>query len=117
MTVDVKQIGAKVEADGAFVEKIFGQIRHRIVGQEHLVRALVNGLLSNGHVLLEGVPGLAKTLSVSTLAQAIKADFKRIQFTPDLSASGPYRHVDLQPRVRRVYDPAGPGLLQSRLGR
>lgn len=84
MTVDVKQIGAKVEAESAFVGKIFSQIRQRIVGQDHLVRALVNGLLSNGHVLLEGVPGLAKTLSVSTLAQAIKADFKRIQFTPDL---------------------------------
>jgi MoxR-like ATPase len=54
------------------------------VGQDHLVRALVNGILSNGHILLEGVPGLAKTLSVKTLADAIRADFRRIQFTPDL---------------------------------
>ena len=84
MTVDVKQIGKRVEAESAFVEKIFAQIRQRIVGQDHLVRALVNGILSNGHILLEGVPGLAKTLSVKTLADAIRADFRRIQFTPDL---------------------------------
>ncbi len=84
MSVDVKQIGSRVEAEGAFVEKLLNQIRARIVGQEALVRALVNGLLSNGHVLLEGVPGLAKTLSVSTLAGAINADFQRLQFTPDL---------------------------------
>ena len=84
MTVDVKQIGEKVEAESAFVEKLLGQLRLRLVGQDHLVRALIGGLLSNGHILLEGVPGLAKTLSVMTLADAIHADFKRIQFTPDL---------------------------------
>ncbi len=84
MSVDVKQIGARVEAESAFVEKLFGQIGQRIVGQQGLVRALVNGLLSGGHVLLEGVPGLAKTLSVSSLAASIDAEFRRIQFTPDL---------------------------------
>ncbi len=84
MNVDVKQIGKRVEAESAFVEKLFGQIRQRIVGQDHLVRTLVNGILSNGHILLEGVPGLAKTLSVQTLADTIRADFRRIQFTPDL---------------------------------
>jgi MoxR-like ATPase len=84
MTVDVKQIGARVEAESAFVEKLLGQIRQRVVGQDQLIRALVNGLLSNGHILLEGVPGLAKTLSVQTLSDAIRADFQRIQFTPDL---------------------------------
>ena len=84
MNVDVKQIGARVEAESAFVEKLFSQIRQRVVGQDHLVRALATGLLSNGHILLEGVPGLAKTLSVSTLADTIQADFQRIQFTPDL---------------------------------
>ena len=67
MTVDVKQIGVRVEAESAFIGKLFGQIRQRVVGQDHLVRALATGLLSNGHILLEGVPGLAKTLSVSTL--------------------------------------------------
>jgi MoxR-like ATPase len=84
MAVDVKQIGARVAAESAFVEKLFGQIRRRVVGQDHLVRALVSGVLANGHVLLEGVPGLAKTLSVSTLADCIRAQFRRIQFTPDL---------------------------------
>jgi MoxR-like ATPase len=84
MTVDVKRIGARVEAESAFVEKLLGQIRQRVVGQDHLVKTLANGLLSNGHILLEGVPGLAKTLSVKTLADAIRADFQRIQFTPDL---------------------------------
>ncbi|HVR74922.1 MAG TPA: AAA family ATPase [Planctomycetota bacterium] len=84
MTLDVKQIGARVEAESAFVDKLMGQIRQRIVGQEHLVKMLVNGLLSNGHILLEGVPGLAKTLSVRTLAESIRADFQRLQFTPDL---------------------------------
>ena len=84
MTVDVKQIGKRVEEDSAFVEKLLGQLRRRLVGQDHLLRALVGGLLSNGHILLEGVPGLAKTLSVMSLADAIQAEFKRIQFTPDL---------------------------------
>src|SRR5688572_29095335 len=84
MTVDVKRIGARVDAESAFVEKLLTQIRQRVVGQDHLVKTLANGLLSNGHILLEGVPGLAKTLSVRTLADAVRADFQRIQFTPDL---------------------------------
>ena len=84
MSVDVKQIGKRIEAESAFVEKLLTQMRLRVVGQDQLVRALINGILSNGHILLEGVPGLAKTLSVKTLADAIHADFRRIQFTPDL---------------------------------
>ena len=84
MSVDVKQIGSRVEEESAVLKKLVEQIRRRIVGQDHLVKALVTGLLANGHILLEGVPGLAKTLSVSTLASAIQADFQRLQFTPDL---------------------------------
>jgi MoxR-like ATPase len=84
MAVDVKQIGKRVEEESAFVEKLLAQMRRRLVGQDHLIRALVGGLLSNGHILLEGVPGLAKTLSVMTLADSIRAEYKRIQFTPDL---------------------------------
>ena len=84
MAVDVKQIGEKVEKEGAVLRKLIDQIRVRLVGQEHLVKMLVTGLLSNGHVLIEGVPGLAKSLAVSTMADCIRADFKRIQFTPDL---------------------------------
>jgi MoxR-like ATPase len=84
MSVDVKQIGARVEKESEVLQRLIAQIRQRLVGQNHLVKALVTGLLANGHVLLEGVPGLAKTLAVSSLAGAIKADFRRLQFTPDL---------------------------------
>ncbi len=84
MSVDVKQIGKKVEEESAFVEKLMAQLRQRVIGQDHLLRSLIGGLLSNGHILLEGVPGLAKTLSVQTLADTIRAEFQRIQFTPDL---------------------------------
>jgi MoxR-like ATPase len=84
MEVDVKKIGREVEKESAFVRRLLEELRKVIVGQEALLEALVAGLLSNGHILLEGVPGLAKTLSVSTLARAIRAGFHRIQFTPDL---------------------------------
>ena len=84
MAVDVKQIGAKVEKESQVLEKIRNEIQGVIIGQEYLIDRLLIGLLCNNHVLIEGVPGLAKTLSVTTLAKAINADFKRIQFTPDL---------------------------------
>ncbi|MBN1442565.1 MAG: MoxR family ATPase [Planctomycetes bacterium] len=84
MTVDVKQIGGKVEKESEVLRRLTDQVRRRLVGQDHLVQMLVTGLLSGGHILLEGVPGLAKSLSVSTLAECIRADFRRIQFTPDL---------------------------------
>lgn len=77
-------INDAVKSQSEFIGKIKGQISKVIVGQEKLVEGLVIGLLANGHVLLEGVPGLAKTLSVKSLAAAIKAAFQRIQFTPDL---------------------------------
>ncbi|HLU49483.1 MAG TPA: AAA family ATPase, partial [Planctomycetota bacterium] len=79
MTVDVKQIGERVERESAVIQRLVEQIRQRLVGQDHLIRMLVTGLLSGGHVLLEGVPGLAKTLSVGSLASAIDAVFQRIQ--------------------------------------
>ncbi len=82
--MDIKGIGEKVEREASFVEDLLGQMRKAIVGQDGLVRALVMGLLANGHVLLEGVPGLAKTRSVRALARCIRADFQRLQFTPDL---------------------------------
>ncbi|MBN1418837.1 MAG: AAA family ATPase [Planctomycetes bacterium] len=84
MDVDVKKIGEEVARESAFVGRLLGELRKVIVGQDALLEALVAGILSNGHILLEGVPGLAKTLSVSTLAHAIRAGFHRIQFTPDL---------------------------------
>lgn len=77
-------INEAIKAHSSFVPKLKEEIGKVLIGQEKLVDGLLIGLLANGHVLLEGVPGLAKTLSVKTLAAAIKADFQRIQFTPDL---------------------------------
>lgn len=84
MYVDIQQINDKVREASFFVEKIYDSLRKVIVGQKLLLDRLLVGLLADGHILLEGVPGLAKTTAVSTLAKSIKADFKRIQFTPDL---------------------------------
>ena len=81
---DLAALTARVERESAFVEPLLAEIGRVIVGQPHMVERLVIGLLTGGHVLLEGVPGLAKTLTVSTLARAISAQFRRIQFTPDL---------------------------------
>ena len=80
----ISAINDKVRADSAFVAPLRAEIEKVIVGQQYLVDRLLVGLLANGHVLLEGVPGLAKTLAVKTLSQAINASFSRIQFTPDL---------------------------------
>jgi MoxR-like ATPase len=84
MQTDIQQIQAVVEREASFVQKLTGQISSVIVGQRYLVERLMIGILSNGHILIEGVPGLAKTLSVSSLAKAINAKFQRLQFTPDL---------------------------------
>jgi len=84
MAVDVKQIGEKVAKESEVLDRIRREIGKVIVGQETLIERLLVGLLCNNHVLIEGVPGLAKTLSVTTLSQTIQASFQRIQFTPDL---------------------------------
>ncbi len=84
MAVDVKQIGERVEKESAVISRIRTEIHKVIVGQEKLIDGLLLALLCNNHVLIEGVPGLAKTLSVTTLASMIQATFQRIQFTPDL---------------------------------
>jgi len=84
MSVDIKAITDRVQQESAFVQQLTAEIRKVIVGQQYLVERLLMGLLTKGHILLEGVPGLAKTLSVKTLAGAIDAKFQRIQFTPDL---------------------------------
>ena len=82
MTVEV--INEKVKKESAFIPKLIGEMEKVIVGQKYLLERLLVGLLANGHILIEGVPGLAKTMSVKILAQAIKTKFQRIQFTPDL---------------------------------
>ena len=84
MHTDIKEIQARVENESSFVQRLTEQMSHVIVGQKYLVERLLIGILSNGHNLIEGVPGLAKTLSVHTLASAIQARFQRLQFTPDL---------------------------------
>ncbi|MDZ7370672.1 MAG: AAA family ATPase [candidate division KSB1 bacterium] len=84
MTVDIQAINAKIERESAFVEKITSQVSKVIVGQRYMIERLLIGLLSDGHILLEGVPGLAKTMAVKTLSAAIRTKFQRIQFTPDL---------------------------------
>lgn len=81
---DIRQLNEKIAHAGQFTDKLREEIAHVIIGQSHMLDRLLIGLLSNGHVLLEGVPGLAKTLTIKSLAQAIHARFSRIQFTPDL---------------------------------
>ena len=84
MAFDIKAINEKIQRESAFIDLLQMEIGKVIVGQKQMVERLLVGLLANGHILLEGVPGLAKTLSVKTLAGAIQAKFQRIQFTPDL---------------------------------
>ena len=83
-SVNIQELNERIGRESAFVDVLTMEVGKQIVGQKHMVEALMIGLLSNGHVLLEGVPGLAKTLTITTLAQAIDAKFSRIQFTPDL---------------------------------
>ena len=84
MEFSIQAINDKVAAESAFVESVKTELAKVIVGQEAMVKGLLVGLLTNGHVLLEGVPGLAKTLTVSSLARTLGVDYRRIQFTPDL---------------------------------
>jgi len=84
MHVDIQAINEKIRRESAFVEKLNREVSKVIVGQKYMIERLLVGLLSNGHVLLEGVPGLAKTLAVKTLSAAVQTKFQRIQFTPDL---------------------------------
>jgi MoxR-like ATPase len=83
-SIDIRLINEKIQQESGFVEIISLEMNKVIVGQKHLIDSLLIGLLSNGHLLLEGVPGLAKTLAIRTLASTIDAGFSRIQFTPDL---------------------------------
>ncbi|MBN4048499.1 MAG: MoxR family ATPase [Flavobacteriaceae bacterium] len=82
--IDIRAINEKIERESAFVDLLLLEMNKVIVGQKHMLERLLIGLLGNGHILLEGVPGLAKTLAINTLSKAIKGSFSRIQFTPDL---------------------------------
>jgi MoxR-like ATPase len=83
-TVDVKELNDRIEKESSFVDMIKMEMGKVIIGQKHLIDSLLIGLLSDGHILLEGVPGLAKTLAINTLASIVDVNFSRIQFTPDL---------------------------------
>ena len=83
-SVDIRELNELIERKSAFVTNLVTGMNQVIVGQKHLIESLLIGLLSDGHVLLEGVPGLAKTLAINTLSKAVDAQFSRIQFTPDL---------------------------------
>ena len=82
--INIQELNERIQKESAFVDLLTMQMGKVIVGQKHLVENLLIGLLANGHILLEGVPGLAKTLAINTLSQAVNAKFSRIQFTPDL---------------------------------
>ena len=82
--VDIRLINEKIEKESAFVDLLQMEMNKVIVGQKHMLERLLIGLLGDGHILLEGVPGLAKTLAINTLSKAVKGSFSRIQFTPDL---------------------------------
>ena len=83
-SVDIRAINEKIEKESAFIDLLKSEMNKVIVGQKHMIDRLLIGLLGNGHILLEGVPGLAKTLAINTLSKVVDANFSRIQFTPDL---------------------------------
>jgi len=84
MDVDVRAINEKIERESAFLDILTLEMNKVIIGQKQMIESLLIGLLGNGHILLEGVPGLAKTLAINTLSKAVQASFSRVQFTPDL---------------------------------
>jgi MoxR-like ATPase len=84
MDIDVRAINEKIERESAFIDILSLEMNKVIVGQKQMIESLLIGLLGNGHILLEGVPGLAKTLAINTLSKAVEASFSRVQFTPDL---------------------------------
>ena len=87
ITKDIELLDQKISKESAFIDELFVEINKTIIGQQTMIERLLIGLLGSGHILLEGVPGLAKTLAINTLSKAIKGDFNRIQFTPDLLPS------------------------------
>ena len=86
-SVEIKEINEKIKQESAFIDLLTLEMNKVIIGQKHMIERLLLGLLGNGHILLEGVPGLAKTLAINTLSKAINGNFSRIQFTPDLLPS------------------------------
>jgi MoxR-like ATPase len=108
MSIDVKKIGEKVERESQVLTRVRGEIDKVIIGQQHMIERLLIGLLCNNHVLIEGVPGLAKTLAVTTLARTVNASFRRIQFTPDLLPADLIGTLIYNPRTGEFTTKKGP---------
>ena len=102
--VDIKEINEKIKKESAFIDLLMLEINKVIVGQKHMTERLLIGLLGKGHILLEGVPGLAKTLAINSLSKAVKGSFSRIQFTPDLLPCGCCWNNDLQHERKRFFN-------------
>ena len=115
--MDVRVINELVQKQSAFVEKLTAEVGKVIVGQKAMIERILIGLLTGGHVLLEGVPGLAKTLTVKTLADALAMKFQRIQFTPDLLPADIVGTVIYNQAQGRVHRQAGADLRQPGAGR
>ncbi len=108
MEQSIRALNEKVQQESVFVQDLLLEIGNVIVGQQTLVERLLIGLLANGHILIEGVPGLAKTLSANTLAQTIQCDFQRIQFTPDLLPADLIGTLVYNPRTGEFTPKKGP---------
>ena len=108
MSFDLEQVTQRVQEQQQKIEKVFGEISKHVVGQRYMTERLVMGLLAGGHVLLEGVPGLAKTTTVNALAQALQSNFKRIQFTPDLLPADLIGTQIYSPKTGDFYIKKGP---------
>jgi len=106
--INVKLLNETVAQEAFFLQELVREVNTVIVGQEQLIERLLIGLLADGHVLLEGVPGLAKTLAVKTLAQAVQAKFQRIQFTPDLLPADVIGTEIYNPRTNEFTSHRGP---------
>ncbi|MFH1573378.1 MAG: MoxR family ATPase [Acidobacteriota bacterium] len=104
----IEEINQRVRAESAFVDRLLQEVHRVIVGQKYMVERLLAGLLTRGHILLEGVPGLAKTLAVKTLAAAVDTRFQRIQFTPDLLPADLIGTLVFNPRDGSFYPRKGP---------
>ena len=113
--VDIRALGEKIAQESAFVKLLTSEINNVIVGQSQMIERLMIGLLGGGHILLEGVPGLAKTLAINSLAKAVDGDFSRIQFTPDLLPADVIGTM-IYSQGRRLLHQERPGIRQFRPG-
>ncbi len=106
--VDIRELNEKIQLESSFVDLVQMEMGKVIIGQKHMVEGMLIGLLSNGHILLEGVPGLAKTLAINTLAHALQASFSRIQFTPDLLPADLIGTMIFSPKKEEFFVKKGP---------